>query len=345
MSTAIIQPHSMSIALAARSLPTYEFSKRKRWGDLLLSELVDDVAFILSPKYKILYCGPAVTELLGWRNVDLTDLEFTNLVDLPDQARFRIAFDEAVCTNVESDLAVRLRTNNSTTQFTSMPAEVVLFDIKFYPHNTGSEDVGGPCIIAMASPYPSRNSAMLATGLQLKAENERLQQNVTEHRNRFAAETSVFKNSPTSQAGSMYPLPLSQSARFSSSAFVTGTILRNSNDPTGAFSTSTMMSESFSSATSNAIDGTDFGKSLYAHNIEEQSDEGSKKKKLKRTQNVEQYVCKICGRTDSPEWRKGPDGPKTLCNACGLRWAKQMRKADDTSSECLSLAIAATDLQ
>lgn len=26
---------------------------------------------------------------------------------------------------------------------------------------------------------------------------------------------------------------------------------------------------------------------------------------------------------------QGPLGPKTLCNACGLRWAKQMRKYDD----------------
>ncbi|GAA5858593.1 hypothetical protein JCM5353_000388 [Sporobolomyces roseus] len=32
--------------------------------------------------------------------------------------------------------------------------------------------------------------------------------------------------------------------------------------------------------------------------------------------------CQNCGRTDSPEWRSGPTGPKSLCNACGLRWAK-----------------------
>jgi hypothetical protein len=29
------------------------------------------------------------------------------------------------------------------------------------------------------------------------------------------------------------------------------------------------------------------------------------------------YQCADCGTSDSPEWRKGPDGPKTLCNACG----------------------------
>ena len=42
-----------------------------------------------------------------------------------------------------------------------------------------------------------------------------------------------------------------------------------------------------------------------------------------------QHVCVTCGRTDSPEWRKGPKGPKTLCNACGLRWAKQVRKGGE----------------
>ena len=39
---------------------------------------------------------------------------------------------------------------------------------------------------------------------------------------------------------------------------------------------------------------------------------------------------------DLPEWRKGPRGPKTLCNACGLRWAKKEKKekrggGDDSS--------------
>jgi hypothetical protein len=37
-------------------------------------------------------------------------------------------------------------------------------------------------------------------------------------------------------------------------------------------------------------------------------------------------VCSDCGTLDSPEWRKGPKGPKTLCNACGLRWAKKEKK-------------------
>ncbi|KAG1048707.1 hypothetical protein G6F43_008924 [Rhizopus delemar] len=33
--------------------------------------------------------------------------------------------------------------------------------------------------------------------------------------------------------------------------------------------------------------------------------------------------CTECKTIDTPQWRRGPQGYRTLCNACGLRWAKQ----------------------
>jgi hypothetical protein len=74
---------------------------------------------------------------------------------------------------------------------------------------------------------------------------------------------------------------------------------------------------------------------------EREASRGDKKKKAKI---VEDYVCTDCGKSfwmqcnysananlfpgslESPEWRKGPSGRKTLCNACGLRWAKREKK-------------------
>lgn len=54
--------------------------------------------------------------------------------------------------------------------------------------------------------------------------------------------------------------------------------------------------------------------------------EGHQKEKKKKLKMADEYVCADCGTLDSPEWRKGPKGPKTLCNACGLRWAKKEKK-------------------
>uniref|UniRef100_A0A6T6AV47 GATA-type domain-containing protein n=1 Tax=Compsopogon caeruleus TaxID=31354 RepID=A0A6T6AV47_9RHOD len=38
--------------------------------------------------------------------------------------------------------------------------------------------------------------------------------------------------------------------------------------------------------------------------------------------NPERLRCSNCNKTETPLWRSGPEGPKTLCNACGVRWKK-----------------------
>lgn len=79
---------------------------------------------------------------------------------------------------------------------------------------------------------------------------------------------------------------------------------------------------------------------------------GDKKKKVKM---ADEYVCTDCGTLDSPEWRKGPNGPKTLCNACGceyillhtgvdcltwcdvVRWAKKEKKRTTNAPPGMSM--------
>ncbi|KAJ3033608.1 hypothetical protein HDV00_006034 [Rhizophlyctis rosea] len=31
--------------------------------------------------------------------------------------------------------------------------------------------------------------------------------------------------------------------------------------------------------------------------------------------------CESCGITNTPQWRRGPSGKRTLCNACGVKWS------------------------
>ncbi|KAK0610235.1 Cutinase gene palindrome-binding protein [Lasiodiplodia hormozganensis] len=49
------------------------------------------------------------------------------------------------------------------------------------------------------------------------------------------------------------------------------------------------------------------------------------KRRPKANRPIER-CCQWCGATSAPEWRRGPSGPKTLCNACGLRHSKVGKK-------------------
>lgn len=46
----------------------------------------------------------------------------------------------------------------------------------------------------------------------------------------------------------------------------------------------------------------------------------------KRSRAPAPGVCHACGNSDTPEWRRGPDGARTLCNACGLHFSKLVRR-------------------
>lgn len=39
--------------------------------------------------------------------------------------------------------------------------------------------------------------------------------------------------------------------------------------------------------------------------------------------------CTKCGATKTPQWREGPFGPKTLCNACGVKRTRKLRAEAD----------------
>jgi len=288
---------------------------------LLLTELVDNIALILSVGGKILYCGNAVTELLGWRDVELVDVDFVNLVDSMDQHRFLTAFNESLNASAEFNILVRLRHKDSPTSYGGPQPKYVLFDLKCYPHVDGAFETR--CFFGMAAPYPSRNVAMLDTILDLKAENIRLQHMIAEHRARLPRDAYPKAQSSsqiTSSEGSIYATSSLQAPGLFTSGVQRG-------EASGAY---------FPSSATLGPDGInnsgDFSHFTYGSEsvLEQPAEEGSKKKKLKRVHNhLEQHVCVTCGRTESPEWRKGPSGPKTLCNACGLRWAKQMRKTDE----------------
>ena len=57
----------------------FDFTKRKQWADLLVSNLTEAIMLILSQTGQVWYCGPAIEELLGWKDEEVTD---TNVCDI-----------------------------------------------------------------------------------------------------------------------------------------------------------------------------------------------------------------------------------------------------------------------
>ncbi|CAO3566441.1 unnamed protein product [Mortierella alpina] len=57
------------------------------------------------------------------------------------------------------------------------------------------------------------------------------------------------------------------------------------------------------------------------------------RKRAKRTQPPGR--CLSCDSSDTPEWRRGPDGARTLCNACGLHYAKLLKRQNQQQAKQL----------
>ncbi|KAF8844804.1 hypothetical protein BDN67DRAFT_962239 [Paxillus ammoniavirescens] len=325
-------PHNPSTS----SSTTFEFTKRKRWADLLIHELSDAIIFVLSNDAKIWFCGRAVSELLGWRDAELIDRAFTDLVNSEDHRPFRVAFDDSLRTRTEMNSYVRLKTRSAFPPSNVTQSEV-LFEIKGYPHFVERESTAR-CFFAVAKPYPSRNVAMLNTFLELKIENERLQKRLAELRVRTPSPSAPLSGPSTSR---VYPLGSSPPTRGS----VQSAALRSTDIPSSYYPPhQPRPSYDDSGSPANQMRGYD-PLGMHPYRGQQQAsasgaqptdddlgDDTSRRRKMRKMHNPEQYVCVTCGRTDSPEWRKGPQGPKTLCNACGLRWAKEVRSKVDGNS-------------
>jgi len=51
------------------------------------------------------------------------------------------------------------------------------------------------------------------------------------------------------------------------------------------------------------------------------------------TQKVADFVCSHCEKTETPQWRRGPLGPRTLCNSCGLRYSQKKKLKRDEKGQ------------
>lgn len=307
------------------------------WTQRVLEEM-KDLLLLLNAQGRITYASPSSKSITGRAAKQLEGSLFTQYIHEDDKPIFLSDMDDAVATNKPFRTHVRLRKSNTT---------YALVETYGHPHianenaamgrNSTSQDRCTGFFI-MCRPYPTKNSLLLDSFLEHKIENARLVQQIAKLKQEEDEEANMSYTKIEEK------LLETQSAGQGSGSDQesTETVAPNSDDSDGVagdyFSENTAPPGGLSH-----IDGIEVMTGLYygdgersqglstglrrgrlihcdidittaadqARNVQE----GDRRKRLKG-----QHVCNDCGTADSPEWRKGPNGPKTLCNACGCKF-------------------------
>ncbi|GAA5944960.1 PAS domain-containing GATA-type transcription factor, partial [Sporobolomyces koalae] len=335
------------------SSTTALFNTRKNWSQYIL-ESIEDFMHVISTDGTFIFASPSVDVLCGYDPEELRGQNFFSFLHPSDVEPFRREFFQCLAApstpspnpggapqperltahyrfRTKDDLHVLFEvtghffsgstssspTNSSTSatpSTTSSSASSSSSSLSLNNSNPSSTTNQPKCFFGLARPYPSRSIAMLDSFLELKMENEKLRQELLilyeeiEGDGTFASTTKSQQQQSESSANSIGPSPSAAypprgdlfDARTSASVI----------DPsTGLIRTSELIP-----STSNTYGALGIGISANGKKGDGQSEKRRRQKQ--KSDGDSDLVCRDCGRTDSPEWRKGPEGPRTLCNAC-----------------------------
>ncbi|BGP53769.1 white collar 2 type of transcription factor [Rhodotorula sphaerocarpa] len=282
------------------SSTTSLFTTRKNWSEHILQEL-QDFMHVLSPEGKFIFASESARELTGYSPDELFTRSIFDFIHADDVTAFKRDFETSCRTGDTLTLYYRFKTSDD---------RHVLFEVTGHPYYEGGKpqqtpDQPAKCFFATARPYPSKNQALLDSFLELKFENERLRQELL----------VIYKE--VEGNGSNGSFPYGQPGMYRADSFDQSS--RSVIDP----STGLVQTQALIPSTSNTYGALGIGISA---NGTKGDGTGEKKKKASPG-------SRSSGTVESPEWRKGPDGPKSLCNACGLRYAKLVSKTKKEQRE------------
>ncbi|KUL84665.1 hypothetical protein ZTR_06730 [Talaromyces verruculosus] len=356
------RPDDSGFQKSATSAVT-DFTRRRNWTQRILAEM-QDILIVLSSDGKVLYCSPAIQPITKYEPKDLDGKFLSEFVHDDDRTSFIREFNESIATGYRLRYHFRFRKPGGDFAIVEASGHAHMSNEKI-TLGTGKEGNPCDGFFLVCRPYPTASNALLDTFLEHKVENIRLnrriadlkkeeeeelraqQQWVLQSDNNSGTmspddEIDAFNSAPgttttTDQQGGMMLPPARPSVSSSGQNGYTSMItLDNNLDTISRSDTSSVLDgiemltglrygegERSKGLSTGERDAVLIQEQADLHHLGSSSDDNDKKKRIKTT---EEYVCTDCGTLASPEWRKGPSGPKTLCNACGLRWAKKERK-------------------
>lgn len=337
-----------------------EFTKRRNWSQRVIEEL-KDFLHILTPDGRITYVSPSVDHLLGYKPEQLVGHFINDYIHTDDNAIFVREFNESIASGNTMRLFYRFRKADGTFAIfeTIGHAHLTSEQTNFAPRNAGGFCRG---FFMMGRPYPTKNANLLDSFLEHKIENERLTRKIADlkreereedeaQQRHWASEKTVSNADFTTESENQGTLSIDRSLMPPPAKPPISNVQltkENLHDATASFKQDSINDKMarYEGAThietiemltglryrdgerSKGISTGDASPTLIrgdagiAISVDKDGRASDKKKKLKV---ADEYVCTDCGTLDSPEWRKGPSGPKTLCNACGCKCALFIR--------------------
>ncbi|KAJ3203389.1 blue light receptor [Dinochytrium kinnereticum] len=334
-----IQTTKANLSRHVTSVITH-FTATKDGYRRLVNEL-DDFLHVVSPQGSILYCSPSAKRHLG---ISAEDLEGQQLADFihPDDKQLLIGhINISVVDHAEYSAFCRFRRTSG---------EYVLFEVRGKPFPSLRSEGEVRFVVQAGREYRSKGSLSVDSILELRIENLRLRKRLEESLISRGADPKahpLLRAEITESAPSAHPYDLdvggNLTTHISEEDFVGSQppiLDRQDEDGQGPSlfgsvvggggggigrrrSVEGLGTPDWSGGTGGFGTPTTGGKRVLA----DEGDSGGKpSRKRKNKVPVEELFCRQCGSTSSPEWRKGPLGPKTLCNACGLAYSKKLQK-------------------
>ncbi|KAL2136515.1 hypothetical protein VTI74DRAFT_3340 [Chaetomium olivicolor] len=343
-----------------------DFTKRPNWPAKVVEEL-QDLLQIVDREYRIKHMSPNSVQLTGYTLAELRGKTMDKYLHPDDVGLFVSEFNECIASNTPMRIFYRLKKKDGNYAVFETVGHAHIAGPKFAVEQMENTAPFCQAVFMMSRPYPTKNSALLDSFLEHKIENERLKRKIAELKKEEEDEAEESERLWQQQSQETTPsdgglrgmaptfphatADLSTLARERHASLDIGAAAEGlaGTQPPSAMGDATATATSTRADTIEMLTGLRYqegersmgittgnpspalitGDAGIAIPVDRDTRTGEKKKKLKV---AEEYVCTDCGTLESPEWRKGPSGPKTLCNACGLRWAKKEKKKSASSS-------------
>ena len=336
-----------------------EFTKRRNWSKLVLEEL-RDLMLVLSADGRVQHASPSSKMLTGYEPFMLLGKFLGDFIHQDDKSMFVREFNESIASGNQMRFFYRLKKYDGTNKIFEAFGHPHHSSDAFSLAGARGGAPYCRGYFLMSRPYPTKNAALLDSFLEHKIENERLLKRISElkkeEQEEEAEQDSIWRSQ---DQGGMTPADsLRTDGRDSGSGAINEAMPPPSRPaPSGTALTRHNLSEALAAARPDSIndkmaryegathietiemltglryrDGErsqgistgapspalirgDAGIAILADRDSRINADRKKKNKV-----ADEYVCTDCGTLDSPEWRKGPSGPKTLCNACGCEF-------------------------